>query len=118
MPGLSIFRHAEDCESFAAGEVIFRAGDPGDAMFVLQEGEVDIVVRGEVMQKLGPDEIFGEMALIDHQPRSASAVAHTDVKVVRVGEQRFRFLIQQTPFFALEVMRIMADRLRQMNKWH
>lgn len=53
MPGLSIFRRAEDYESFAAGEVVFRAGDPGGAMFVIKEGEVDSVVRGEVVQKLG-----------------------------------------------------------------
>ncbi len=57
--------------------------------------------------------VFGEMALIDKAPRSATAVAVTDSQVVAVGEKRFMYLIQQTPYFALEIMHVLADRLRR-----
>ena len=60
-----------------------------------------------------PGGIFGELALIDSSPRSAAAVAHTDCRLAVIGERRFIFLVQQTPYFALEVMSVMAQRLRR-----
>ena len=60
--------------------------------------------------------IFGEMALVDGAPRSATAVAMTDVTLVPVSEKQFLFLVSQTPFFALKVMRVLARRLRASNK--
>jgi CRP/FNR family transcriptional regulator, cyclic AMP receptor protein len=60
--------------------------------------------------------IFGEMALIDSEPRSATVIAATDVDLVPVGEKRFLFLVGQTPFFVLKVMRVLAGRLRTANK--
>jgi CRP/FNR family transcriptional regulator, cyclic AMP receptor protein len=59
--------------------------------------------------------IFGEMALIDNAPRSATAVAVSDAKLVSVSEKQFLFLISNTPYFALNVMRVMARRLRTAN---
>ncbi|HEU5100134.1 MAG TPA: Crp/Fnr family transcriptional regulator [Roseiflexaceae bacterium] len=61
----------------------------------------------------GPGGIVGEMALIDDRPRSATAVAATDCRLVPIDERRFTFLVQQTPMFALAVMRVMAERLRR-----
>jgi CRP-like cAMP-binding protein len=55
------------------------------------------------------------MALIDRRPRSATAIAKTDAHLVRIDERRFQFMVQQTPFFALEVMRTIVRRLRDMN---
>jgi CRP-like cAMP-binding protein len=55
------------------------------------------------------------MALIDHSPRSASARAKTDCQLVPIDEARFKYMIQQTPFFAIEVMRVITRRLRHMN---
>jgi len=115
-PGISIFRSTTEFESVPAGQAIFREGEPGDVMFVVKEGEVDIIVHGTVIDTIGPGGLIGEMALIDKQPRSATAVAKSDAKLVRIDERRFQHLVQQTPFFALEVMRIMAHRLRQMDK--
>ena len=60
--------------------------------------------------------IFGEMALVDGAPRSATAVAMTDVSLVPISEKQFLFLVSQTPFFALKVMRVLARRLRASNK--
>jgi len=62
------------------------------------------------------DTIFGEMALIDDEPRSATAIAATDVELVPVSEKQFLFLVSQTPYFALKVMRVLATRLRETNK--
>ncbi|MGE0825737.1 MAG: cyclic nucleotide-binding domain-containing protein [Candidatus Binatia bacterium] len=112
---LDLFRHAKDFELFAQGQTIFQEGDPGEVMYVVIEGEVDILVGDQVLASLGPGGILGEMALIDKQARSATAVAKTDCKLTPVDERRFRFLIQQTPNFALSVMRVMAGRLRSMN---
>ena len=64
---------------------------------------------------LSDHDIFGEMALIDTAPRSATAIAATDVKLVPVGEKQFLFLVSRTPYFALKIMRVLARRLRAQN---
>jgi len=107
-------QHSET-ENFAAGKVIFRAGEPGDVMYVIAEGEVEIRVGNQVVEIAGPGTIVGEMALIDRSPRSATAVAKTDCKLAPIDQRRFEFMVQQTPFFSLTVMKIMADRLRKTN---
>ena len=99
-----------------AGGVIFREGEPADELFVIKSGYVRIVVGNKTVADLAPDTIFGEMALIDNEPRSASATALTDVELVPVSEKQFLFLVSQTPNFALKVMRTLAKRLRSMNK--
>jgi CRP-like cAMP-binding protein len=114
-PTVSVFRSSQDAQAFAAGTSVFREDEPGDCMFVVQDGEVDILVRGTVVETVGAGGVVGEMALIDAGPRSASAVARVDSKLVRVDERRFKFLVQEHPFFAIEVMRVMAHRLRQMD---
>jgi CRP-like cAMP-binding protein len=63
---------------------------------------------------LGEDEIFGEMALVDKSVRSGTARAKTNCKVVPIDEKQFEFLVQQTPLFAIKVMRVMAERLRRV----
>jgi len=112
---ITLFRNATDYESFSAGQVIFQEGQSGDTMYAVKEGEVDIVIHNKVVTTVGPDDIIGEMALIDTGPRSATAVARTDCKLVPISEKRFKFLVQQTPHFALQVMRVMAQRLRSMD---
>ncbi len=114
-PGVSGVRVADDFEAYAAGQPIFTAGQPGDTMYVVKEGEVEVVINGKVIDTVGPGGILGEMALIDKRPRSATAIAKTDCKLVSVNEQRFQRLVQQTPHFALQVMKVMAQRLRQMD---
>jgi CRP-like cAMP-binding protein len=101
---------------YRAGDVIFREGDPAEELFIIQSGEVEIRLGNRVLEKLPQYSIFGEMALIDAAPRSATAVAASDVKLVPVGEKQLLFLISNTPHFALNVMRVMARRLRATNK--
>ena len=100
---------------FKAGDVIFRQGDPAQELFIVQSGEVEIRLGNRVLETLPQYSIFGEMALIDNAPRSATAVAASDAKLVPIGEKQFLFLISNTPHFALNVMRVMARRLRAAN---
>ena len=100
---------------FPAGAVIFDAGDPGTEMFVVQDGQVDIVIGGAAVETLGPDQIFGELALIDESPRSAAAVARTDCQLLPLNQREFMFLVDELPFFAIRVMKVMAERLRRKN---
>jgi CRP/FNR family transcriptional regulator, cyclic AMP receptor protein len=101
---------------FAAGDVIFAEGDKGDAMYVIRNGEVTVERNGKVMETLGGGGIFGEMALIDGSPRSATVRAKTDCEVAPINEKSFLFLVHETPFFAVAVMRTLADRLRRMDE--
>ena len=108
-----------NAQTFKAGETIFREGDaPGRHFFVVQSGSVEIRRRGRTLDTVGENDIFGEMALIDDAPRSATVVAATDVSLVPVDEKQFLFLIRETPFFALNVMRVLARRLRASNERH
>jgi CRP/FNR family transcriptional regulator, cyclic AMP receptor protein len=102
--------------SFKAGETIFAEGDPANELYVIQTGRVTIQSGNRLLDTLEDRAIFGEMALIDSAPRSATVVAATDVTLVPVSEKQFLFLVSQTPFFALNVMRVLASRLRAMNK--
>jgi len=114
---VDLFR-AEDTEivSFGAGQTIFREGDAGDLMYVVQDGEVDLRVKGKLVEALGPGGVLGEMALIEHAPRTATATAKTDCSLVPIAEKRFSFMVQHTPHFALQIMKVMADRLRRMDE--
>ncbi len=110
-----LFDHNTDGRAIPAGATIFREGDERDFLYAVQEGEVELFVRGQLVETVGPGGIFGEMALIERTHRGATAVAKSDAKVVTVDEKRFLFLVQQTPNFALHVMRVLSDRLRRMD---
>jgi CRP/FNR family transcriptional regulator, cyclic AMP receptor protein len=105
-----------EARAFKAGSVIFREGDEAHELFVIKSGQVRIQMGNRTLNELAADSIFGEMALIDGEPRSATAIAMTDVELVPVSEKQFLFLVSQTPYFALKVMRVLAQRLRATNK--
>lgn len=114
------FKLVEQCggepRTFRSGETIFREGDAADCLYVVKDGQVDITLGNRLLKPLGPGEIFGEMALIDGSARSADALARTDVTLIPVNEKQFVFLVGQLPYFALGVMRVLAERLRTMNR--
>lgn len=99
--------------TFNAGDVIFAAGDKGDKMYVVRIGEVEIERDGKLVETLSAGGIFGEMALIDGSPRAATARAKTACEVAPITEKTFLFLVHETPYFAIAVMRTLADRLRR-----
>jgi len=113
MTEINLFRHAENVLDYEAGEVIFERGDDGDVMYAVIEGTVEVVLDDQVIDEAGPGGIIGEMALVGATSRSATARAATAAKVTPVGEQQFLQMVEHTPFFALKVMRIMAERLRR-----
>ena len=78
---------AGQSERVSAGSVIFQEGEPGDVMFGVRDGEVSLRVRGVEVDRVGPGDFFGELALIDHGPRSAAAIAGTDCELVRIDER-------------------------------
>jgi CRP/FNR family cyclic AMP-dependent transcriptional regulator len=110
---IELFQHAEDYVTFKAGTRIFEEGQPGDFMYAVVDGEVEISTQGTRLETATAGSLIGELALIDRTGRSATAIALTDCKLVPIDAKRFQFMIQQTPFFALQVMRIMAERLRR-----
>jgi CRP/FNR family transcriptional regulator, cyclic AMP receptor protein len=101
--------------SFKQGETIFKKDDPATELYVIQRGRVEIQYGNRLLDTLDDHNIFGEMALIDSAPRSATAIASTDVVLIPVSEKQFLFLVSETPFFALMVMRVLARRLRAAN---
>jgi len=111
-----LFRNESDPHAYQPGEDIFKQGSPGDAMYAVIEGSVNILRDGVVVDTIGPGGIFGEMALIDDHPRSATATVNSACKVARIDEKRFNFLVRQTPFFALHVMRVLTERLRKQTE--
>jgi CRP/FNR family cyclic AMP-dependent transcriptional regulator len=99
--------------NFAAGATIFAAGERADQMYIVQEGQVECFAGDRLINTVGPGGILGEMALINHQPRSATARAKSDVELKALDEARFLDSVKTNPYFALEVMRTLADRLRR-----
>ncbi len=99
-----------------AGEALFIEGDEGHMLFVLTTGTAEVVVNNRVVEVLQHGNIVGEMGIVSPGPRSASVIASSDCEFVAIDERRFQFLVQQTPFFATQVMRVMAERLRRANQ--
>jgi len=112
---VSLFSVEDNPRVCEAGETIFRQYDMGAEMYVVLEGEVELTIGENVIETVGPGEPFGEMALIDQVPRVATATAKTACKLAVIPEKRFLFMVQATPQFALQIMKVMADRLRTMN---
>ena len=111
-----LFSRETNTLTLTPGDALFKAGDPGDAMFVLLEGSMDVMVGGNVVENSTRGAIVGEMALIDQSPRGATVIAREPCRLAKIDQRRFLYLIQQNPFFATHVMKILADRLRQMNQ--
>lgn len=111
----AMFRNDDRATTIDEGGVIFSEGDPGDCLYVILDGEVDVSVRSHHVWRLKAGEVFGEMALIEARPRSARAVAHTACRLLAIDERRFLFLVSQTPYFALGLLRLLAARLRAMD---
>lgn len=111
-----LFRHEPKLAPVQAGDYLFREGESGELMYVLITGTAQILVGSKVVEEVEPGGILGEMALIDRALHSASVLATSDCEFACIDQKRFHFLISQTPYFATEVMRIMAHRLRHADQ--
>ena len=115
MARITILQNSSDAINVSAGTVLFRRGDQAQEMYVVLDGEIEVSADGTPLGTARRGESLGEMALIDNVSRSATAVARTDARVVPIDRRRFLFMVEETPNFALQLLSIMAERLRADN---
>lgn len=114
---VQIFQRQADPLIFAAGDVIFEAGQKGDCMYGVLEGEIAEYVDGELKEVIQAGDVFGVGALVHPEgSRVSTAIAKTDCKLAFLDQQRFLYAVQETPMFAVEVMRSYSQRLRRFKK--
>ena len=110
---LQMFAGADNTVALSEGEIIFEEGATGDVMYIVLEGKVNLQIGGKPVAQLDVGKTFGEMALIDDSPRAAAALASSATEVVVIDKPTFLTLIAEEPEFALQVMKLMAERVRR-----
>ena len=110
----SLVHHGVKFRRCDAGERIFLEHDTGDCLYVVHTGRVDVITLGTVLESVGPNGIFGEMAMIDDGPRSAAALTSEPTELAVIDKTTFLTLVREEPEFALRVMRVLAQRIRRM----
>jgi len=113
---INLFKFDQHPLAVPTGTAVFRDGDAGEHMYGVISGEIAIVKHGHLIERIGAGGIIGEMALVDHSPRSADAIAQQDSQLAVIDRQRFEHLVANHPTFALQVMSVMAERLRRKNE--
>lgn len=108
-----LFRQDPHIAEFSAGQTLCREGEPGTVMYVLLSGRAEIRSGSMLLEEVGVGDIVGEMGVLDGIPRIATVTALTDCTAAAVDQQRFQFLVESNPRFALDVMQVLAQRLRQ-----
>jgi CRP/FNR family transcriptional regulator, cyclic AMP receptor protein len=104
-------------KSFKAGETIFRKDEPGSLMYGVISGEVEMSLDGKVIETIAPGDVFGEGALINPEhKRYSTAIAKTDCKLISFDRSHFLFAVQETPLFALEMLKSYSDRFRHLKQ--
>jgi CRP/FNR family cyclic AMP-dependent transcriptional regulator len=116
MDALNFFQDETNFIFVPAGNIIFSLGETGDVMYIVKEGEVDVMIGDKILETAGPGAFLGEISVIDGKPRSATAIAKSNCKLILIDEKRFTFLVQQNPQFSLHLMRELANRLRTMDE--
>jgi CRP-like cAMP-binding protein len=95
-----------------SGALLMDQGDPGLESFVIVDGEAGVYAGGEFIATAGPGSMVGEMALVDHRPRTASVFAETDMRLLRFDARHFRQLLDEMPKASERVMRMLHERMR------
>ncbi|HEX8100164.1 MAG TPA: cyclic nucleotide-binding domain-containing protein [Actinomycetota bacterium] len=98
------------------GKILTAEGDRGKEFYIIAEGDAKVVVRGNQVATLGPGEFFGETALLDPGPRTASVIAQTPMVVYKVEGEDFRSLLIDVPFIARNILRGIARRMRELTE--
>ena len=109
---------AKFIRDFRQDEIVFEEGSPGQEMYVIVSGAVKVATtkqgRETLLARMGPGEFFGEMALVDAAPRSGTASADEDgTRLVELDLDKFLYLVQQQPAFALRIMHTLCERIRR-----
>lgn len=111
----TIARHAQIAE-LPAGVDLVKEGEAGDALFVILEGTAIVHSHGEELNRVGPGAYFGELAILDGEPRSATVVAESDVKVAVIGIRMFRTLLREFSDLAEQLLIALAGELREARR--
>ena len=112
---VKLYQRPPSPQTFAQGKVIFAEEEQGELMYGIISGEVEMSVKGQIVEIIKEGDIFGQGALVhqDHK-RTSTAIAKTDCQLAFLNRQHFLFAVQQTPMLALEVMRSYSDRFRRL----
>lgn len=113
---LTIIGRAAKEVSHAEGTVIAREGERGVGLFLILEGQCKVTIGGKTKAKLGPGDFFGEVALLDGGPRTATVTAMTPLRLVGITGWVFRGLLMEHPAIALKTLEAVAGRLRAVSK--
>lgn len=118
---LAALQHAGQARTFRAGEIIFSAGDAGDGFYMIESGRVQIMAafagsEPRVLTTISTGDFFGEMAILDDAPRSATAKAETDTRATYIGRKDLLQLLEQRPGLALNLIREFSNRIRALNR--
>lgn len=130
--GLELFEHLDEegklqladavkYRELAAGTVLFNAGDPGDALFIVKNGQVELFIKDTTGQKIGlaiagENEMFGELALLDQGPRTATALALVDSELLELDRDDLLLLFRKTPAAALQLLAAMGQMTRKADE--
>ncbi|AUS99167.1 cyclic nucleotide-binding protein [Nostoc sp. CENA543] len=111
---VGIFQKQHDPQVFAAGQVIFSQGDSGEYMYGIVEGDIEILVNGKVVETISSGDVFGTGVLVGVKERTYTAIAKTNCMLAYLDEKRFLFAVQETPMFALMVIKNYSERLTRL----
>ena len=112
---LKILQNNSQIQSFSAGEIIFHQGAEGKEMYGIVRGEVEMLVNDQVIEIINEGDVFGQGALLNPEHlRASTARAKTDCQIASLDQNHFLFAVQETPMFALEVMKSYSDRFRRL----
>lgn len=118
LPGEELAQIAEIAEEqpIAFGDQVFSEGEPGDALYLVVEGTVKVHQGGKELAQLGPRDVFGEMAVLDSEPRSATVTAVKDSVLLKIARDDFRDILQERPEIGMGVIKVLSRRLRDASR--
>lgn len=118
LPGEELAQIASIAEELhvSPGDLVFGEGEQGDALFIVVEGRVRVHKGSRTLAELGERECFGEMSVLDAEPRSASVSALGDGVLLKIGREEFKDILSERPEISLGIMKVLSRRLREANR--
>jgi CRP/FNR family cyclic AMP-dependent transcriptional regulator len=107
---------ASDELKLNAGEVLAEQGSSGREAFVIVEGEAEVSRNGQLVSELGPGAVVGELALLDHGPRTATVTAKSGITVLVLEQRQFWGILDEVPTIAFKMLRTLAGRIRDLDR--
>ena len=102
--------------NFGTGSTVFNQGDPGQCMYIVQSGSIEMMIGDRVVEVAGPNEAIGFMSMIDTAPRSSTARVKDACELSVIDARTFRFMVDEVPNFAMYIMGVLARRIRGMGE--